>query len=86
MRPKQSFPWKRWSAVIALAAVVVAAGLAAAWLTGAPAAPVSTGDPSAWGPAGLAPTFTEKPFWIILGLVVLGWIVLAADLPDSAHW
>jgi hypothetical protein len=34
-------------------------------------------------PSGMAPTFTEKPFWIVLGLVVLGWIVLAADFPDD---
>jgi hypothetical protein len=34
-------------------------------------------------PTELAPTFTEKPFWIVLGLVVLGWIVLAADIPDE---
>ena len=32
-------------------------------------------------PTGPAPTFTEKPFWIVLGLVVLGWLVLAADFP-----
>jgi hypothetical protein len=34
-------------------------------------------------PMGPVPTFTEKPFWIVLGLVVLGWLVLAADLPES---
>ena len=32
-------------------------------------------------PNGPYPTFTEKPFWIVLGLVVLGWLVLAADAP-----
>jgi hypothetical protein len=36
-----------------------------------------------WEPSGLAPTFTEKPIWIVLGLVVLGWIVMAADFPDN---
>ena len=35
-------------------------------------------------PNGPAPTFTEKTFWIVLGLVVLGWLVLAADAPRDA--
>ena len=38
-------------------------------------------DSGDFGPNGLAPTFTQKPFWIVLGLVVLGWLVLAADMP-----
>lgn len=35
-------------------------------------------------PSGPVPTFTEKPFWIVLGLVVLGWLVLAADWPEES--
>jgi hypothetical protein len=58
--------------------------------------PLTFTDPSAaaavqadlhvYEPAGIVPTFTEKPFWIVLGLVVLGWIVLAADHSDAASW
>jgi hypothetical protein len=33
---------------------------------------------------GHAPTFTEKPFWIVMGLVVLGWLVLAADFSTES--
>jgi hypothetical protein len=33
-------------------------------------------------PMGPFPALTDKLFWIILGLVVLGWLVLAADFPE----
>jgi hypothetical protein len=44
---------------------------------------VSCTDAGEWGPEGLAPAFTEKVFWVVLGLVVLGWLVLAADFPAN---
>ena len=34
-------------------------------------------------PVRPAETFTSRPFWIVLGLVVLGSIVLMADFPDT---
>lgn len=35
-------------------------------------------------PMGPFPALTDKLFWIVLGLVVLGWLVLAADFPEDA--
>jgi hypothetical protein len=48
-------------------------------------APVAAaeGDCAEFIPAGVAATLSTKGFWIILGLVVLGWVVLAADLPHE---
>jgi hypothetical protein len=51
----------------------------AVWETTAPVA--AEGDCDEFVPAGLAATLSTKGYWIILGLVVLGWVVLAADLP-----
>jgi hypothetical protein len=34
-------------------------------------------------PMGPFPALTDKLFWIVLGLVVLGWLVLAADFPEN---
>ena len=30
---------------------------------------------------GLAPTFTSRLFWVIVGLVFLGWIITSSDFP-----
>jgi hypothetical protein len=49
----------------------------------ASAASTSCADSSDDWPLGLFPSVTEKPFWIVLGLVVLGWLVLAADFPED---
>jgi hypothetical protein len=49
----------------------------------ASSAPIVCADTSDDWPVGLFPTFTEKPFWIVLGLVVLAWLVLAADFPEG---
>ncbi|MCC7361713.1 MAG: hypothetical protein IT317_19675 [Anaerolineales bacterium] len=93
MRPWRSSTSYARRAVVLCAVVLLllpgAAGCATARVTGEPIAGVAAsvgGNLSAWEPPGLAPTFTEKPFWIILALVVLGWIVLAADLPDQRGW
>ena len=44
---------------------------------------ISCANAGEWGPEGLAPVFSEKTFWVILGLVILGWLVLAADFPAN---
>ena len=41
---------------------------------------LSMPDPA---PTQLAETFTSRPFWIVLALVVLGSIVLMSDFPDT---
>jgi hypothetical protein len=50
--------------------------------SGPGADPIGCTETDNYEPMGPIPTFTEKPFWIVLGLVVLGWLVLAADMPD----
>jgi hypothetical protein len=49
----------------------------------ASSASTACADSSDDWPQALFPTLTEKPFWIVLGLVVLGWLVLAADFPEG---
>lgn len=73
--------------LLALVALPLLAGADCAAATpGAPslglAAPVCGEVPDGI-PYGPAPTLTEKPFWIVLGLVVVGWLVLAADWPEE---
>lgn len=36
-----------------------------------------------YAPRGPAATLTEIPFWLILGLVVLSWLMLAAEAPRA---
>ncbi len=59
------------------------AGLAGLGATVPGPGAVSCADGGEWGPEGMAPALTEKTFWVVLGLVVLGWLVLAADFPAN---
>jgi hypothetical protein len=59
------------------------AGVAGLGATAPGPGAVSCADGGEWGPEGMAPALTEKTFWVVLGLVVLGWLVLAADFPAN---